>query len=37
MRELLRVFFLILLAAGFVLSFLDFSVSELAPLKALLQ
>ena len=37
MRDLLRIFFMIVLAAGFVLSFLDVSVAELGSLKALLR
>ena len=37
MRDLLRIFFMIVLAVGFVLSFLDVSATELGSLKALLR
>ena len=37
MRDLLRIFFMIVLAVGFVLSFLDVSFAELGSLKALLR
>ena len=37
MRDMLRIFFMAVLAVGFVLSFLDFSVKQLGSLTALLR
>ena len=37
MRDLLRIFFMIVLAVGFVLSLVDLSITELGSLKALLR